>query len=139
MAETKAPPPAAKKGPSVGLVLMALVMSALAAGVVLWQIPLAACPSCTTPTVAPPPAPVPAETVKGDACPTCKSVGVTVDRFRDGTCPNCKRGAPTPGKSPEPIQTGPCVTCNGAGKISFVKKWGYDRIKVDVKMPDILK
>jgi hypothetical protein len=137
MAEAKAPPPPARKGTSVGLVLMALLMSALAAGVVLWQIPLAACPTCTSPAVSP--APVPVGASKADSCPTCKSAGVTVDRFRDGTCPNCKGPVPASARSADPIQTGPCVTCNGAGKISFVKKWGYDRIKVDVKMPDILK
>jgi hypothetical protein len=138
MADPKAPPPpVVQKGPSVGLVLMALVMSALAAGVVLWQIPLTACPTCTSPAAAP--APVPAEAAKSGGCPTCKSAGVTVDRFRDGTCPNCKAPAGAPAKAAEPVQSGPCVTCNGAGKISFVKKWGYDRIKVEVPKFDVLK
>jgi hypothetical protein len=131
MSDPKAPPPPAKKGPSVGLVLAAILMTALAVGVVLWQIPLATCPTCAAPAASP--APIPAET---SACTACKTPGVTVDRFRDGTCPSCKAPAP---KASEPVRSEPCVTCNGAGKISFVKKRGYDRIKVDVPKLDLLK
>jgi hypothetical protein len=134
MADPKAPAPPAKKGPSVGLALAAILMVALAAGVVLWQIPLAACPTCTSPGGQP--APIPSETARTATCPSCKTAGVTVDRFRDGTCPSCKAPAP---KVDEPVRSGACVTCNGAGKISFVKKWGYDRIKVEVPKLDILK
>ena len=134
MADPKAPP--TRKGPSVGLLLAGLLMVLLAVGVVLWQIPLTACPTCTNPAV-PPPA-VPGETAKTAACPSCKTVGVSVDRFREGTCPTCKAPVKAAEKAAEPVRSGPCVTCNGGGKVTFLKKWGYDRLKVDA-VQDLLK
>jgi hypothetical protein len=134
MTDPNAKAPPARKGPSVGLVLAALVMVLLSVGVVLWQIPLTACPTCTSPAVRPPSIPV--VTAKPAPCPTCRPIGVTVDRFRAESCPTCKAPPVNVVDTPHP---GPCVTCNGTGKISFVKKWGYDRLKVDVSVPDILK
>lgn len=129
MADPQAPPP--RKKTSIWLVLAALLMVALAVFVVLWKVPLTKCPNCTTPAVEP--APVPAQTA---ACPACKTPGVTVDRFRDGTCPSCKAPAP---KIDQPVRSGPCITCKGAGKISFAHKWALDRIGIPDLKFDLLK